>query len=75
MVDLGLTSVFYEVAGILVLASALGIVGMALRQPLIVTFIAVGVIAGPSVFGLSQSVEHIELLSQLGVSILLFLGR
>ena len=42
-------SVFNEVAALLVLAAGVGAIGLALRQPLIVSFIAVGIIAGPSV--------------------------
>jgi Kef-type K+ transport system membrane component KefB len=66
-------SVFYEVAALLVLAAAVGLVGLLLRQPLIVSFIAVGILAGPSVFDIARSSESIELLAQLGVAVLLFL--
>src|SRR5690606_5372373 len=40
---------------------------------MIVSFIAVGVLAGPSSFDLVQSQENIELLAELGVAVLLFL--
>ncbi len=40
-------SAFAEVAILLVMAAGIGIVGTMLRQPLIVSFIAVGLIAGP----------------------------
>lgn len=73
MLEIVSTSVFYEVAALLVLAAAVGLVGVLLRQPLIVSFIAVGILAGPSVFGLAQSEEHINLLAELGISVLLFL--
>jgi len=66
-------SVFGEVAVLLVLAAAIGIVGMVLRQPLIVSFIAVGLIAGPSALDVVRSDEQISLLSELGIAILLFL--
>lgn len=65
--------IFYEVAALLVLAAAAGMVGLKLRQPLIVSFIAVGILAGPSVLGIVQSNEHIDLLGELGIAILLFL--
>ncbi len=68
-----LTNVFYEVAALLVLASAVGMVGLALRQPLIVSFIAVGILAGPSALGVVRSAEPIELLAELGIAVLLFL--
>ncbi|MFX3680432.1 MAG: hypothetical protein ACN6I5_04155 [Hyphomicrobiales bacterium] len=39
--------IFYEVAALLVLAAGVGFVGLLLRQPLIVSFIAVGIVARP----------------------------
>nr|WP_255542641.1 cation:proton antiporter [Azospirillum sp. INR13] len=57
----------------LALASLIGLLGLLLRQPLIVSFIGVGILAGPSVLGLVQSTEHIELLAEIGIAVLLFL--
>ena len=73
MLDLITHSPFAEVAVLLVLAAVAGFVGILLRQPLIVSFIAVGLIAGPSALDLVHSDEQISLLSKLGISILLFL--
>lgn len=73
MLELVSVSVFYEIAALLVLAAAVGLVGVLLRQPLIVSFIAVGILAGPSVLGLARSDEHIDLLAELGIAVLLFL--
>jgi hypothetical protein len=42
MLEVLSVSVFYGVAALLVLASAVGMIGVLLRQPLIVSFIAVG---------------------------------
>jgi Kef-type K+ transport system membrane component KefB len=64
---------FYEIAALLVLAAGVGFVGLLLRQPLIVSFIAVGIIAGPSVLDIARSDEHIDLLAHLGIAVLLFL--
>ncbi|MFN3721985.1 MAG: cation:proton antiporter [Paracoccaceae bacterium] len=64
---------FAEIAILLVMAAGIGIVGTMLRQPLIVSFIAVGLIAGPSALDLVHSDEQIELLSELGIAVLLFL--
>ena len=64
---------FYQIAALLVLAAGVGLVGVALRQPLIVAYIAVGLLAGPSALGIAESSEHIELLAELGVAVLLFL--
>ncbi|AWK87950.1 sodium:proton exchanger [Azospirillum thermophilum] len=60
-------------AALLALASLVGVLGLLLRQPLIVSFIAVGIVAGPDVLGLVQSTEHIELLAEIGIAVLLFL--
>ena len=66
-------SVFYEMAALLVLAALVGFVGQTLRQPLVVSFIAVGIIAGPSALGIARSEAHIDLLAELGIAVLLFL--
>jgi len=65
--------IFYEIAALLVLAAGVGFVGLLLRQPLIVSFIAVGIIAGPSALNIAQSDEQINLLAELGIAVLLFL--
>jgi len=66
-------SAFGEVAALLVMAAVIGFLGIVLRQPLIVSFIAVGLIAGPSALDLVHADEQITLLSQLGIAVLLFL--
>lgn len=55
-------SAFGEVAALLVLAAAVGYIGIILRQPLIVSLIAVGLIAGPSALNVVRSDELISLL-------------
>ncbi|MFN4282879.1 MAG: cation:proton antiporter [Alphaproteobacteria bacterium] len=55
------------------MAAAIGLVGIILRQPLIVSFIVVGLIAGPSALDIVRSGEQIGLLSELGIALLLFL--
>jgi Kef-type K+ transport system membrane component KefB len=64
---------FAEIAILLVMAAAIGLFGILLRQPLIVSFIAVGLIAGPSALDVVRSDEQIDLLSELGIAVLLFL--
>lgn len=66
-------SPFYELTALLALAAVFGFIGLILRQPMIVSFIAVGVISGPSMLGVVQSRENIELLAELGIAVLLFL--
>jgi Kef-type K+ transport system membrane component KefB len=66
-------NVFYQVAALLMLAAVGGFAGLMLRQPLIVSFIAVGILAGPSVLGIAGPEAHIDLLAELGIAVLLFL--
>ena len=73
MLEIVSVSVFYEVAALLVLATAVGLLGVLLRQPLIVSFIAVGILAGPSLLDVARSDEQINLLAELGIAVLLFL--
>ena len=71
--DGNFASIFYEVAVLVLLAAAVGFVGLLLRQPLVVAFIAVGVLAGPDALGLVSSTDFIETLSQISIAVLLFL--
>jgi Kef-type K+ transport system membrane component KefB len=64
---------FYQFAAILALASAAGAVGLLLRQPLIVMFIAVGIGVGPAGLGLTHTGAGIDLLARMGIAVLLFL--
>lgn len=66
-------STFAEIAAILGLATLAGIIGQRLRQPLIIMFLATGILAGPSVLGIIRSYEQIELLADIGISVLLFI--
>lgn len=73
MIELISQSSFTEITALLVLAAIMGFIGLFLRQPLIVSFIAVGLISGPSVLDIVHSKEQIKLLSELGIAVLLFL--
>lgn len=64
---------FYEFAVLLVFAAVLAALGRLLKQPIIVTFIAVGILIGPEVLDLIQSEDKIELLAEIGIAILLFI--
>ncbi len=66
-------SPFYEIAVILGLAAALGAVGQKLRQPLIIMFLATGILAGPAGLGVIRSYGEIELLAHIGIALLLFI--
>ena len=63
---------FAEIALILLAAALVGALGTWLRQPLIVSFIAVGILVGPAGLGLVTQHEEIELLASIGISLLLF---
>ncbi|WP_321276753.1 cation:proton antiporter [Thiomicrorhabdus indica] len=65
-------SAFIEFSMLLAISALVGLVAVQLRQPLIVAFIAVGIMVGPSVLGLVTLTEEIDLLAHLGIAILLF---
>ncbi len=62
-----------QIALVSLVAVALGLGCMRLRQPPIVGYIIAGVLLGPTGFGLVQQSHSIELLAELGVLLLLFL--
>ena len=64
---------FYELTALLGITAVIAYLGQLLKQPIIVSFIAVGVIVGPSALDIVHSDDSIALLSQLGIAILLFL--
>ncbi|MFN3388984.1 MAG: cation:proton antiporter [Allosphingosinicella sp.] len=74
MKDIFTGSLFSEIAALLILAGAVGLVGHLLRQPLVVSYIVVGILAGPAALGLARSEGPLELLSDLGIAVLLFLA-
>ena len=67
-----LESVFIKIAVILAVATVIGAIAQLLRQPLIVAFIAVGILMGPSVTGLAAHSGEVELFARLGIALLLF---
>ncbi|MCK9275209.1 MAG: cation:proton antiporter [Syntrophales bacterium] len=64
---------FIEIASILGLSALLGLIGQKLRQPLLIMFLAAGVLAGPSFLGIIESYQQIELLASIGIALLLFI--
>lgn len=63
---------FYELGVILAVAALLGLLSTVFRQPLLVAFIAVGVVVGPSLFDIAGEQEELELLAEVGIAVLLF---
>lgn len=66
-------TLFVELALIIVLAAVMAFAMRILRQPLIVGYIATGIIVGPYVLNLLHAREEMELFSTIGISILLFI--
>ncbi|MEX6501624.1 cation:proton antiporter [Pseudomonas zhanjiangensis] len=65
-------SLFQEVAILLALSALFGGLAVKLRQPLIIAYILVGILAGPAVLGLSSDHAQLELLAEIGITVLLF---
>jgi len=65
-------NVYYEFAALLFTSAVIGAIAVRLRQPLIVAFIVVGILVGPAVLGMVSAHDQIGLLSQIGVTVLLF---
>ncbi|HKJ87674.1 MAG TPA: cation:proton antiporter [Gammaproteobacteria bacterium] len=66
-------STYQEIALLLLISAGVGLLGIRLRQPLIVAFIVVGLAVGPAGLGLVGAHDQIDLLAQIGITILLFL--
>ena len=69
------SNVFYEIAAILSLAIGAGAIAVWLRQPLIIAFIIVGILVGPSGFHWITSggePDSVSLFAKLGITSLLF---
>jgi Kef-type K+ transport system membrane component KefB len=64
---------FHLTAAVLAVAAVVGFVANRLHQPLIVAFIAVGIVVGPTVLGWVEEAEALELFAEIGVAVLLFL--
>lgn len=65
------TNPFKEMTSLLVLAAVIGFTELLLRQPMNVSFIAVGMLVGPSALDIVQSDENVQLLAELGIALLL----
>ena len=63
---------FVELAGLLLVSAAIGWLGLRLRQPLVVAFVAAGILAGPAGLDWVRSRDQLGLLAQIGIALLLF---
>jgi Kef-type K+ transport system membrane component KefB len=66
------SELFADIAVILIVSALAGLLAVRLHQPLVVAFVVVGIVVGPSVLGLVEPGDDLELLAQLGVAVLLF---
>lgn len=65
-------NILQEIGALLVIAAAVSAFLLWLRQPLIVSYIVVGILVGPSVLGVITSYDEVDLLAQMGIAVLLF---
>lgn len=66
-------SIFVEVSLIIALATTVSILMKLLRQPLVVGYIATGILVGPYALNLLQAHTELELFSKIGIAVLLFI--
>ncbi len=67
-----MNSAYQEFALLLMLSAVVGAIAVRLRQPLLMAYIIVGILVGPSVFGWVAAHDQIDLLAQIGITVLLF---
>ena len=74
MADIPIDGLFNQFAVLLLVAAVVGFIGTRLKQPLIVSFIAVGILVGPSALGWVDGHEPMmHLLAEIGIALLLFI--
>lgn len=63
---------FAEFALLLLIATAVSALAVRLRQPVLIAYIVVGILVGPAGVALVTAHDHIDLLAQIGITVLLF---
>lgn len=66
-------TIFAQISLIIALAAGVSLLMRLIKQPLIIGYILTGIIVGPSVLHLAKSPETIEVFSNLGIALLLFI--
>lgn len=66
-------SLFLEIAAVMMTAGVLSLVAYKLKQPLIIAYIATGILVGPGILGLTKSLDVFETMSSIGIAFLLFI--
>jgi Kef-type K+ transport system membrane component KefB len=72
MPEIFLENVFHQFVVLLLMAAGIGTLAILFKQPLIVGYILVGILAGPSVLGKVIPRDQVDLLAKTGIAILLF---
>ena len=66
-------TLFFELGLVIISAALVGVVSYYLKQPLILAYIAAGVLIGPTGFGLVHDIETIHVIADVGILLMLFL--
>jgi Kef-type K+ transport system membrane component KefB len=66
-------SIIFQLSAIIIGAAVLGTLFLYARQPIIIAYIAAGIMIGPSGYGLIKDTQQIEQISHFGIILLLFL--
>lgn len=64
---------FFEIALVIVFAGLLALLFRFLKQPMMIAYLATGLLVGPSLLNIAQSDEVFATLSSIGIAFLLFL--
>lgn len=67
------SNIFVEISALLALSAGISIIIRILKQPMIIGYILTGLIVGPSILGIVNSPETIQVLGNFGVALLLFI--
>src|SRR3989338_4481056 len=68
-----MAELLFEIGAVIVVATALAYAARMLKQPVVLGYIAAGLIIGPAVTGFITNTETISFLSELGIALLLFI--
>lgn len=66
-------NLFFELGLVIISAALVGVISYYLKQPLILAYIAAGVLIGPSGFGLVHDIDTIHIIAEVGILLMLFL--
>jgi glutathione-regulated potassium-efflux system ancillary protein KefC len=67
-------AIVFDISVILAISAILSVLAFYLKQPIIIAYIACGMLVGPWGIGLIESPKSIETISHIGITLLLFLA-